>query len=269
MDGVSIPEKEVKKCLGCKKEKDISEFTGVYGASVKYCISCRTKLRDTYLKNREKILERGKKKYAENPELFKERNHKRYDKDPEKPREYSRRRRAEKSDEVKRSKREYGKSKARYDTFASRLTILEEPTQDEEGYLLVSCAKCRKKFYPTVNKVQNRIQALNSLNGCENRIFCSDSCKFSCEVFRVQFDPHTKKEGKERDPLWARQVKERAGWKCERCGDTERLQAHHEIPIKIDYTLIRDLDNGICLCRKCHVKAHSSSGCTLTDLIKA
>lgn len=253
-------------CVTCKKERSIEEFTGAHGVPVKYCILCRLRKRAVYLKNREKILQKGKIRYAENPELFKERNHQRYNKDPEKSREYSRRRRKEKKDEVIAGKREYGRSRASFSTYYSRLTILENPKEGDGGRLLVACAKCGKYFYPSNIQVSNRIRALSSPDGCENRIYCSDSCKKACEIFKIHGDPNERKLAFERDPEWAIKVKNNAGWKCERCGSKDKLEAHHEIPIKKNRRLINETENGICLCKKCHNKVHSETGCTLSDL---
>jgi hypothetical protein len=44
--------------------------------------------------------------------------------------------------------------------------------------------------------------------------------------------------------------------KCERCGRTENLEAHHIIRWA-DYPKGRiDINNGMCLCRECHAKEH-------------
>ncbi len=51
------------------------------------------------------------------------------------------------------------------------------------------------------------------------------------------------------DKLWSELI--RSVGKCEICGATEKLQAHHLIDR--EYSQYRlDLDNGICLCAKCH-----------------
>jgi len=55
---------------------------------------------------------------------------------------------------------------------------------------------------------------------------------------------------------WARAVKERDGYRCQECGATERLHAHH-IRDFASYIEGRfDLTNGITLCLQCHLKAH-------------
>lgn len=53
------------------------------------------------------------------------------------------------------------------------------------------------------------------------------------------------------DKLWAAKVKLRAGNKCEVCGSTEYLEAHHIHRCK-HYGVRWNVINGACLCRNCH-----------------
>ena len=60
-----------------------------------------------------------------------------------------------------------------------------------------------------------------------------------------------------RGRLWAlrrRQAVERSGYRCERCGNTGRLEVHHKQRIADGGT--DELDNLEVLCRKCHFAAH-------------
>ena len=57
------------------------------------------------------------------------------------------------------------------------------------------------------------------------------------------------------DELWAKVIKKRAGYQCERCHRTQlesKLDAHHIIG-RQNYHLRYDLTNGICLCFDCHI----------------
>ena len=54
------------------------------------------------------------------------------------------------------------------------------------------------------------------------------------------------------DDLWSGLVKKRAMNKCERCGKTWYLQSHHIIP-RTCYSLRHDPENGVALCRACHL----------------
>ena len=55
---------------------------------------------------------------------------------------------------------------------------------------------------------------------------------------------------------WTKQIVSKG--KCEKCGATENLEAHHIIKWA-DYPKGRvDLENGMCLCRKCHTEEHKN-----------
>ena len=53
---------------------------------------------------------------------------------------------------------------------------------------------------------------------------------------------------------WAIAIKARAGGRCELCGTTQSLEAHHLLPYSTHPAGRYDLDNGQCLCRACHKK---------------
>jgi len=65
------------------------------------------------------------------------------------------------------------------------------------------------------------------------------------------------------DAEWRRFVKERAGYRCERCGKIVKgngAHAHHKIPQWFMPSLALDPDNGICLCTECHKQVHGGCG---------
>ena len=79
---------------------------------------------------------------------------------------------------------------------------------------------------------------------------------------RIVFPPFWKDRFSDTKAVkWAKKVKERDGYKCQKCGSTENLQAHHIVPwLQDDAGRLRyDLNNGVTLCRTCHLKAHG--GC--------
>lgn len=243
----------MKKCQRCHVLKKDVEFVNEKGKIVKTCKRCREVMKVWFVQNRDESIERARGWRAQNRERIRERNKVYCDQN---------------KGELSKRKKVYYRSPARYSTFSNRLTILEAPIEGKEGELFVKCAKCGIYFTPTNQAVQNRISALNSEGGWESRLYCSDECKYSCEVFHKKSDPFERATQLERDPTWSKNVKERANYTCERCGSKERLEAHHEVAVKIDSTKANDLDNGICLCHDCHMKAHSESGCTLSDLRK-
>lgn len=54
---------------------------------------------------------------------------------------------------------------------------------------------------------------------------------------------------------WEKKVK-RTG-KCEICGSTEKLEAHHIIPWEYSISGRTDVKNGQCLCESCHKMIHN------------
>jgi hypothetical protein len=53
---------------------------------------------------------------------------------------------------------------------------------------------------------------------------------------------------------WKKKVKK--GGKCEVCGATKNLEAHHKIPWSCSIKGRTDVKNGQCLCRSCHDMMH-------------
>lgn len=277
----------MKKCARCRVVKEEKEFINKKGKEAKTCNKCRESMGAYYNKHREEELERSKvyreqnryevlkrksvymKEYYEQHrtevlcrnKIYREQNR---NKHLERKKAYYERNK----DKCLEHTKAWGSLPARYNTFANRLTVLEAPVEGRDGELLVCCAKCSTYFTPTNRSVQKRVWALNSNSGAENRLYCSSMCKNLCEVYKKKIDPAERASRIERDPIWSKKIKKRANYVCERCGSKEKLEAHHEIAVKVDSTKANDLDNGICLCHECHMKAHSESGCTLADLRK-
>ena len=43
---------------------------------------------------------------------------------------------------------------------------------------------------------------------------------------------------------------------CQSCGSTTNIQVHHICSVMHNQNLITDMDNGVCLCKKCHKEFH-------------
>jgi predicted DNA-binding protein YlxM (UPF0122 family) len=62
--------------------------------------------------------------------------------------------------------------------------------------------------------------------------------------------------------IWKANVFQRDGLKCRMCNSENsfenRLEAHHIIPVRdiVDSKMALDINNGITICRKCHMKIH-------------
>ena len=77
------------------------------------------------------------------------------------------------------------------------------------------------------------------------------------KVIKPWEDKHDRNS--DRYKKWRKCVYERDGYRCQVCGTNKELQAHHKKAWKISKELRYDVDNGITLCRKCHLEAHG--GC--------
>ena len=60
---------------------------------------------------------------------------------------------------------------------------------------------------------------------------------------------------------WAKAVKDRDGYTCQACGATQRrLVSHHVYDYATHPELRYTLENGVCLCRRCHDAFHKWNG---------
>ena len=62
---------------------------------------------------------------------------------------------------------------------------------------------------------------------------------------------------------WAENVKQRANYRCERCGKEVRgrgAHAHHKVPKWFMPKWEFDINNGMCLCTECHKQIHGGTG---------
>lgn len=55
---------------------------------------------------------------------------------------------------------------------------------------------------------------------------------------------------------WRLEVLTRADFKCQKCGSTISVEAHHIISINRDISRALDIDNGEALCKICHKEEH-------------
>ena len=59
---------------------------------------------------------------------------------------------------------------------------------------------------------------------------------------------------------WRKNVYERDNYKCVSCGSKEKINAHHILSWNHYSEKRYDVDNGITLCEKCHIKIHQKYG---------
>lgn len=79
---------------------------------------------------------------------------------------------------------------------------------------------------------------------CPTLITTGSRCRVCQERYRSSYSRHG----------WAAAVKARAGGRCERCGATANLKAHHVRPLAAGGT--DTPADGQCLCHTCHEREH-------------
>ena len=79
----------------------------------------------------------------------------------------------------------------------------------------------------------------------------------SIQVFKFWADKHNRNSDSYKQ--WRKAVYKRDCYVCQNCGTKKDLQAHHIKPWQRYPDLRYEVENGITLCRKCHLKAHG--GC--------
>lgn len=79
----------------------------------------------------------------------------------------------------------------------------------------------------------------------------------SIKVFKYWDDLHDRNSARYRE--WRTSVFERDGFKCVKCGTRKDIQAHHINTWKLHKEQRYDIENGVTLCRKCHLDVHG--GC--------
>lgn len=155
---------------------------------------------------------------------------------------------------------------AAYDTYALKLEWCEEVRPIEhDGFeiLQVRCtnSNCRQWFTPTYHQVSNRLQVINGKIEGNNRFYCCNECKESCNIFNKSVVEQEKQFTPYELSIWSKTVLERHDFICEYCGETANT-AHHIIPKKLAPFYALDPDNGISCCEECHYKyGHTSEEC--------
>jgi len=80
-------------------------------------------------------------------------------------------------------------------------------------------------------------------------------CSYECMADGYKGDnpnPRDMNEAK----WWRGEILKKDGYKCQECGITKRLIAHHILPYQYFPELLVDLNNGMVLCKKHHRKKH-------------
>lgn len=161
-----------------------------------------------------------------------------------------------------------------YGTYHKRLSLVDSVRRSKTNGLLleVKCKKCNEWFTPSRTSVCDRLNTLKFSNRSgESNFYCSDGCKYSCEIFGQilypkNFDKNTMYTNNEIS-IWRLEVLKRSDFKCEYCGKAA-TDAHHIKPKKLEPFFALDPDYGIACCEKCHYKYGHKDECSTGNLAK-
>lgn len=158
----------------------------------------------------------------------------------------------------------------RYDSFAHQVIPIEDVRRCPSNKVLmeVVCTYCGKWFVPDADSMFKRLSVIKGKRNGDSRLYCSDGCKKSCSIYRVNNKPRINKRATSREvqPELRQIVFKRDGWVCQKCGRKDYLHCHHITGIKQNPIESADVDNCITLCKKCHKWVHTLSGCNYYQL---
>lgn len=164
-----------------------------------------------------------------------------------------------------------------YDTFAKQFNWVDDVRlvkKDGLDLMEVVCTKCNKWYIPKATSVHGRLKYLKGQVTCENRFYCSDKCKDSCEIHNQKLWPKNNKPRRKQEfngfnendlKVWRVVVLKRANYKCIYCGEGA-VVAHHIKPKKLEPFFALDPDNGIACCRVCHNEYAHTDECSTWNL---
>ena len=160
-----------------------------------------------------------------------------------------------------------------YDTYKDRLGLYEDIRKQVDTEMLeAKCVYCGQWFFPTYKAVNGRLEAVNTLNNGECRLYCSENCKQACPTYGRRKYPKGFKHTTSREvsPYLRQIVLERDNWTCQICGKTineAQLHVHHMDPVSWNPMFQNDANSCITLCKGCHKMVHSRKGCRYIDLV--
>jgi len=189
----------------------------------------------------------------------------------------------------KKNKRTIKKIKEKYPVFSNMEELRYTPDKlIKEREIQVhckyyNCPNSKEKggwFTPSGRQLEWRIEALEHGTGGRN-FYCSAECKNNCPLYGFNPNYNFIKNKKEiilpytqveynifKEEVFERQRKEFKSNFCELCYSTINLQVHHEKPKKLYPIFSLDPDNGIVLCRECHLKKTHTGECSAIGISK-
>lgn len=177
-------------------------------------------------------------------------------------------------------------SKVSKHNFCNRECYLKFHSKNTKEYICETCGKkfkgydynknkyCSRECYDKAHSIKNKIRECPT---CHKKFEAKTSESKYCSWECYNKDRHMPR-GKEhwnwqggislindkRDSQeykkWRLEVYKRDNYKCVKCGSKIKLNAHHIKSWKNYPSLRYELDNGITLCEKCHIKLHQEQG---------
>jgi hypothetical protein len=161
---------------------------------------------------------------------------------------------------------------ASYDHYYDKISFAEVCRRypENKNILQVKCTYCNQWFSPTGSEVSGRLRCLNGKQKGELRLYCSDGCRRSCNIYRQKNYPKGFKQATSREvqPELRKMVLERDEWQCIKCGIgvEGKLHCHHLEGVEVNPLMSADLENCITLCKAHHLEAHKQKDCKYHDL---
>jgi len=150
---------------------------------------------------------------------------------------------------------------------------IEKPILNENNEIIVRCKNdnCKKLFSPTYTQLYERIRNIEREDGGGDYFYCSDDCKYNCQVFNQKIYPKNFKidYSREVQPDLRKLRLEIDNNRCVKCGrhiSEVELHCHHVEGIRWEPLESADIDKAMTLCEPCHNEVHSKDGCTYQDM---
>lgn len=162
-------------------------------------------------------------------------------------------------------------------------TITRQKIQTLTHDIFFCSDECKAQYYktkyagdnsPIYSKVEKTCEECGNkylVYYCEKEKsrFCSKKCRYKWQAKRMKGKSHPNWQGGKANErslawvskeykAWRKEVFERDNYTCQLCGDNSggNLNAHH-IKLFSKYPELRyNVNNGITLCKKCHIKVH-------------
>lgn len=172
--------------------------------------------------------------------------------------------------------------------FCNRICYNSFHSKNTKEYICEVCGKhfksnqpknanrfCSRECYDKFHNIKNKIRICpicgkNFEARTNEDKYCSQECHLK-NLHSIYKGPNhwnwqggISKENDERDSneykQWRKQVYQKDNYKCQKCGNKIKLNAHHIFSWKYYPNLRYEVSNGMTLCEDCHIKIHQKYG---------